>query len=635
MCGICGIFVPHGTPVDPARVVMMREALAHRGPDGCGLSCGPGYVLGHRRLSILDLSDNGRQPMSNETGSVEVVFNGEIYNFLTLRNELQAKGHVFRSRTDTEVLLHGYEEWGIRSLLARIRGMYAFALVDRRAHLIHMARDPLGKKPLFFCLKDEELVFASSVRALVLGLTVSPEVDPVAIDRLLWNLYIPGPGTILQGVEKLPPGHALTVGRDGQRREYVHWQPDFSAPDTKVTDDEWIERIDDALSMAVKNRLVADVPVGILLSGGIDSSLVTAIAARSAGRVETFAVATEDPRLDESEFAGAVAKRYGTKHHVLAMRGLLRKDLPKLIAGMGEPLADASAANVFAVAQNARQFVSVVLTGDGGDEAFGGYQRFIAYYVAGLVSQTCSGWQKYAAWAANQINTNGRSFLHSAQTVLRLASTPLEQTLSCESMAMDAATRASLYTPEFERSLRCNQPAMHYLDVLPEPKNGASLADRVMQTHMLTVLPDDYLSKVDSGTMAINLEARSPFLDVNVVELAMKIPAASRFRRFRSKALLRRLARRYVPPKCVHRRKQGFVAPVGIWLRRDWPDLVQDFILGRNVEERGWFRRDTLQRLVTEHSQGIDHSYLLWGIMVLEIWLRMALEHRLDPADSL
>jgi asparagine synthase (glutamine-hydrolysing) len=570
--------------------------------------------------------------MSNEDGSVEIVLNGEIYNFRELKGQLQTRGHIFRSATDTEVLVHGYEEWGLQRLLSLIRGMYAFAIVDHNEHIIHLARDPVGKKPLFFRIGDDELTFASSARALAWGLTTAPDVDAAGIDNLLCDLYVPGPGSIFVGIEKLLPGHALSLGCDGLRREIVHWQPDFLHPDESLQDDEWLERIEDALETAVKRRLVADVPVGTLLSGGVDSSLVTAIAAKLTRQIQTFSVATEDPRLDESQFARAAAKSCDTKHCELKVDGNIRRNLSLLIAAMGEPLADASAANTFAIAEEARRFVKVVLTGDGGDEGFGGYRQYLAYYFADRLARLGPGLLKLPLWALNRIPLNGTGPLHSARTLLRLTSAPLEETLFSTSMAMDGPTRKSLYTPEFMDRLRQRHPHEHYFRVLP-PGDHALAVDRVMQTRLLTILPDDYLTKVDNATMAVGLEARSPLLDLDVVELAMRIPAAAKFRGGKSKYLLRQLAERYVPAKCVRRRKQGFVAPIGRWVRNCWQDLVEDTVLGPHVEQRGWFRREALQQIVAEHRRGIDHGYLLWGLMVLELWVRMSIDRTLRPGD--
>jgi asparagine synthase (glutamine-hydrolysing) len=627
MCGICGIFRPDKAPVDPARVEKMRDLMAYRGPDGFGLTHGPGFALGHRRLAIIDLSEAGKQPIFNEDGTVQITFNGEIYNFNDLRPELEAAGHRFRSRTDSEVLVHGYEEWGLEGLLKRTRGMFALALLDSRSGEIHLARDPLGKKPLFFRFADGELAFASSARALVQGLRSLPEIDVAAIDDLLWNLYIPGPRTIFAGVEKLLPGHGLTIGRDGKRRDLQYWQPDFMHPEQGVSEEEWLDRIEAALTSAVKRRLVADVPLGVLLSGGVDSSLVTAVAAKSAGRVKTFSVATEDPALDESSYAKAVADRYDTDHHTLPVRSDVKADLPCLVAAMGEPLADASAANLFAIAKLARQHVTVVLTGDGGDEGFGGYsQMWVAHNADQLRRYLPSPLRPLAASGAALLQ-RGPGNVHRAGTLLKYAAEPLERTFG-ETGWLKWEDRTSLYTPEFSALLGKHRPIEHYIKAL-SGQNGALLADRVMQAQLETILADDYLPKVDLATMAVSLEGRSPFLDQDLMELAMRIPAKARFSGGTPKALLRSLARRHLPAEGVDRRKQGFVAPVGRWLRSDWSDLVDDFILGPHVERRGWFNRAALQQMVNEHRSGINHAYLLWTLLILEMWVRMTVDDSL------
>jgi len=621
MCGIAGIFRTDDGSIDAARVVRMRDAMAYRGPDASGLSQGPGFVLGHRRLSIIDLSDQGKQPMTNEDGSIEVVLNGEIYNFADLRPELEHKGHRFKSRTDTEVLLHGYEQWGIRELLARIRGMYAFAIVDRERHELHLARDPLGKKPLFFCLAENELAFASSARALAEGLSLKPEVNPAAIDSLLTYSYIPGPGTIFQGVEKLLPGHGLSLGKDAKRSEFVHWAPDFLHPQEDVGEQEWLERTEEVLLQAVRRRMVADVPLGILLSGGVDSSLIAAMVARLSPETRCFSVASEDKALDESRFARMVAEHCGLAHEVLPVDGNFRGRLIPLIMSMGEPLADASAINVCAIAEKARQFVTVVLTGDGGDEGFGGYGQFFAYYYADRLRKFSPGPIRFALGAAGELLKNCHGKLHRAGTLFRLASQPLKETLFAES-CLPASFRSELYTERFREALGNTDVRQHYFNALP-PDTDAASVNRVMQTRLLTVLPDDYLAKVDGGTMGFNLEARSPFLDIDVVELGMRIPAHVRFLKGEPKSVLRHLARKHLPKECVDRPKQGFVAPVGMWLRREWADLVDELVLGPHVEQRGWFRREALQQLVTEHRNAVDHAYLLWALMVLELWLRV------------
>jgi asparagine synthase (glutamine-hydrolysing) len=626
MCGICGVVRIDGGEIDPARVTRMRDVMAARGPDGAGLSQGPGFVLGHRRLAIIDLSEAGHQPMTNEDGSIQIVLNGEIYNFADLRPELEAAGHCFRSRTDTEILIHGYEAWGLEGLLKRVRGMYAFVLHDARRGETHMARDPLGKKPLFFGYADGELVFASSARALVLGLRSSPEVDPRAIHDLLWDWCIPGPRSIFVGVEKLLPGHALTLRQDGSRHDLIYWQPDFCHPEQGIDEEEWLERIDTALDTAVKRRLVADVPVGVMLSGGVDSSLVVASAARAVGSVRTFSVAAEDPALDESQFARAVAEQYGTLHHSLPVRSDVRRDLPRLVTAMGEPMGDAAAANLFTISQMARECVTVVLTGDGGDECFGGYPWMWCYWHAGRLRRCLPSLARPPLAALGEAMMQGPGLIRRAGTLLHTAGSPLEHTFFFEGGQMlDEPSRASLFTEEFQARLNGHDPMSHYLEALPKA-NGALPVDRIMQDHLQTYLPDVYLAKVDLATMAASLEARCPFLDLDLVELATRVPAARRFSGNRPKGLLRRLARRYVPPECVDRRKRGFSLPFGRWLRHDWSDLVDDLVLGSHVERRGWFRREALERVVAEHRERGNRAKLVWMLLVLELWIRMNVE---------
>ncbi len=499
MCGICGIFRPDRGRIDPLRVKEMRDAMSYRGPDGYGLAQGAGYVLGHRRLSIFDLSENGKQPMPNEDGSVEIVFNGAIYNFVDLKRELRSAGHQFRSETDTEVLVHGYEEWGIEKLLSRIKGMYAFVIYDHANHSIHMARDPLGKKPLFFSLRNDELVFASSARALALALETTPEIDPVAVDQLLCDMYIPGPRSIFEGVEKLLPGHALSVGRDGRRKDFVHWSPDFLHPEEGVSDQEWLEKVEHSLETAVSRRLVADVPVGILLSGGIDSSLVTATAARTAGRVQTFSVATDDPAMDESRYARAVASRYNTVHHELRVVSDFRGNLIRLVSAMGEPLADASAVNVLAIAEQARQFVTVILTGDGGDEIFGGYNHYLAYHKAQQLRKLFPGPLKAPLGWMGIMLSNAGGFLRRAGTLSRLTAMPLEQTMFTTNSRMDRSVRPSFYSAEFSERIGENRHNLHYLSVLPPATLAARDVDRVMHPRCPKTVPPHQSKALKAG----------------------------------------------------------------------------------------------------------------------------------------
>lgn len=629
MCGICGIYRP-GAAVDPARVAAMRELMPFRGPDGAGVSHGAGYALGHRRLSIIDLSEAGRQPMTNEDGSIELVLNGEIYNFAELRPALERAGHRFASRTDTEVIIHGYEEWGLEALLRRIRGMYAFAIVDKNRNEIHIARDPLGKKPLYFRHQNGELLFASNVRAIVRALPQPPDVDVTAVHDLLWHLYIPGPRTIFEGIEKLPGGHAATFDGRGARHEIEYWRPDFSRPDHGPDEEEWLREVERVLTIAVERRLVSDVPLGVMLSGGVDSSLVTAITTKIAGRVKTFAVASDDKSIDESHWAAIVARHCGSEHHELKVDADVRGTLPQLVAAMGEPLGDASAANLFAISRVARQHVTVALTGDGGDEAFGGYQHFIAAHLGDRARRFIPDAARPLLVAAGRTLQRFPVPIRRAGTLIRITGETAEQYFESFGRIIDEPTRASLFTESARERLRGHDPVAHYRSALAETRATLD-ADRLMEVQMQTLLPDDYLAKADVGTMAASLEGRAPFLDVDLVELASRIPSRIRFRANEPKGLLRELARRHVPREVVDRRKQGFVAPVGAWLRESWRDLVDDVVLGSNVERRGLFRREALQSAVDAQRAGRGGDYVIWSLLVLELWLRMTVDGMENP----
>jgi asparagine synthase (glutamine-hydrolysing) len=628
MCAICGIYRPGGA-VPAARVEQMRDLMPFRGPDASGLSVGGDWGLGHRRLAIIDLSESANQPMANEDGSVEVILNGEIYNFAALRPELERAGHRFRSRADTEVLVHGFEEWGLGGLLQRIRGMFAFAILDKARGDLHLARDPLGKKPLFFRHDPNELLFASSARALVAALAQPPPVDVTAVHDLLWHLYVPGPRTIFEGVEKLPGGHAITFSRSGARHELTYWRADFSRPLEGLDEEEWLDAIERALTLAVERRLVSDVPLGVMLSGGVDSSLVTAIAAKVAGRVKTFSVASDDKTIDESRWAHLVAEHCRTDHHVLVVDEDVREFLPQLVAAMGEPLGDASAANLFAISRVARRHVTVALTGDGGDEVFGGYPYFLAFHLTQAWRSLVGGSARPVALLAARALQRLPPPFRRAGTALRLAAATPEQFFENFGRNLDESARWSLFSPATMARLGDHDPAAHYRAALAGAR-AARVVDRIMEAQMPTLLEDDYLAKADVGTMAASLEGRAPLLDVDLVDIAMRIPAPVRFRGNEPKGLLRALARRHVPAAAIDRAKQGFVAPVGAWLRGPWRDLVDDVVLGPSIERRGWFERDGVQAVVSAQRAGRGQDYVVWTLLVLELWLQATL----DGADA-
>jgi len=630
MCGIAGIFRADKGTVNELHLAQVKRMVSHlevRGPDDQGISRGGSSVLGHRRLAILDLSAAGHQPMRLTNGPTEVVYNGEIYNFRELRRELQQHDCAFRSESDTEVLLHGERVWGLDGLLERVRGMYAFALVNHETGRIVLARDPMGKKPLFYAVGEGTLYFASSALALNKALPWSPAVSLEALDDYLTNFYVPGPRSIFGDVKVLLPGHYLTF--DGTIDTRRHWQCDFVHPEEGIGMSSWIERLEADLERAVRRRLVSDVPVGVLLSGGVDSGLVTAFAAK-AGPTKTFSVASDVPELDESSLAKLVAQRYGTDHQVLHVGSDFCPYFDDLVAAMGTPLGDPSAANMLSIARLAKGSVGVVLTGDGGDELFGGYSSFHALFLGGLIAATVPTPLHRTAAVLGEMLSKYRGPVRSAGTLLSYALSPVEITMERRGW-LSSELRRELFTPEVHVALAGRSPLRHYHEKIHGLPRRASNVNRGMQCHFETILPDDYLAKVDAGTMGVSLEARCPLLDRDLVETAMRMPARVRFRLGQRKGLLRHIARRHLPPEILRARKRGFVAPVGKWLRdHAWRKLIDEYVLGPCVEQRGWFRRDTLSRVVEEHQHSGNQGYLLWRLMVLERWLQLAAQ----PGDS-
>ncbi|MDP7042070.1 MAG: asparagine synthase C-terminal domain-containing protein, partial [Gammaproteobacteria bacterium] len=417
----------------------------------------------------------------------------------------------------------------------------------------------------------------------------------------------------------------------GNSRERRYWQPDFINSDFAPTPEEWLDRVDSGLRKAIRRRFVADVPVGVLLSGGIDSGLVAALGAQERKELQTFSVATEDPELDESSYAAEVARMYDTNHSTLAVRGSERRNLARLIQSMGEPFADASAINVQAIAEVAQQSVKVVLTGDGGDEAFGGYSFFWAAHHA-------SAWRKNLPAALRPLVTGMSQFLRGnpvrglsrAGTFLNYVGGPVNKTFVAWN---DDTTREELFTPAFRDALIGHHPDDHYTHIVNNQDQSALLVNRLMDAHIQTILPDDYLTKVDLATMSVSLEARSPFLDLDLFELAMQIPDGIRFAGGKPKSLLRTLARKYLPPDAATRPKLGFVTPMGKWLREDWRDLVDAYVLGPAIEQRGWFQRKALEGIVEGQRGGANHDYLIWSLLVLELWMQMTVDGTL-AADA-
>ena len=596
----------------------MRASLVHRGPDEGSTDALGTCVLGHQRLRVLDL-ESGWQPVASEGGDLVAVFNGELYNFLELRAFLEARGHVVRGTGDTPVLPHLYEEEGV-DFVRRLEGMFAFALWDGPREQLVLARDRLGKKPLLWTrLPNGTVAFASELQALLRLESLPRELDLAAIDAYLALGYVPAPRTIVRGIHKLPPGHVLVV-EAGRERLERYWCAE-AHPEPGVSDDEWLERVRDTVAAAVRQRLAADVPLGVLLSGGIDSSIVVALTARESSEpVRTYSVGFPDARYDERTYARAVAERYGTVHEELLVDADPTDSVERLVGALGEPLGDEAALPTYLICEQARRHVTVALTGDGGDESFAGYERYAAHRLAaraGRVPPLARAGAR-ALRAAPGGRREPRSVAFRAARFLETAATPARLRYGRLMEVFTPAGRRELLDARVDPA-----PAGELLGAPREPGlRGLQLLD------VETYLPDDLLVKADLASMAHSLELRSPLLDRKVLELGLALPDHLKQRGRTGKIALRRAFADALPPEVAARGKTGFGVPIGRWLREDLHELVRDVLLDATARDRGLVRPAAVERLLDEHARGVDHAHRLWCLLALELWLRAHVDAR-------
>ena len=632
MCGICGLLAPSGAGApDRAAVESMLDALRHRGPDD-GASTPLGRcVLGHRRLRVIDL-ETGEQPVTDESGELVAVFNGELYNFQTLRAELAAAGHEVRGTGDTPVIPHLYEEHGER-FVERLHGMFALALWDGRRERLLLARDRVGKKPLLWTrLADGTLAFASELKALMRLPSVSREVDLAALDAFLALQYVPGPGTALRGIQKLAPGHYLVADADGVRLE-PYWEP--RPLELQLPADEWLERLRANVREAVRKRLVADVPLGALLSGGIDSSIVVSqMAQLQREPVRTFSVGFADGRYDERAQARLVAERYGTVHEEVLLEPDAAEMLPRLAAAYDEPFGDSSALPTYLVSEVARRAVTVALVGDGGDEGFAGYERYRAHALAGRLDVVPDAALRAGARALRALPSGRRELRAPAARAARFL----------EAAAADPATRYGRLMEIFPAPLRERLWTPAALAELGRPRSAADLLGPppapgitgLQRLDLTSYLPGDLLYKADIASMACSLELRAPFLDHEVLELGLGLPDSLKVAGGRGKAALRRAFSRDLPPEILRAGKRGFGVPVARWFRTDLRDLAGDLLLGERAAARGLFRREAVETLLADHAAArADHGARLWSLVMLELWHQEHVDAGAVPAAAL
>ena len=622
MCGVAGI-VSLEAP-DSGEVRRMCRTMAHRGPDGEGYHGGPQVALGMCRLAIIDVA-GGDQPVYSEDRTVVAVCNGELYNYRELRADLQRRGHRFTSDGDTECLVHLYEECG-DDLVDRLRGMFAFAIWDARRERLLLARDRFGKKPLYWRADATSLSFASELKSLIQDPAFERQVDPVALHHYLTYQYVPAPWSIYQGVRKLSPGCTL-VWHQGVVTERRYWRLDFT-PRAVTSPEEECRRLRELLLESTALRMVSERPVGAFLSGGIDSSAVVAAMAQISGRrVSTFCIGFEDSRFDEREHARRVAQRYDTDHHELVVTPDLLDVLPTLAWHFDEPFADSSAIPSFYLARLCHTLVTVALNGDGGDECFGGYQRYA------LMART--GWITVPPQLRRGVARLGSALTATAgvRTPVRRVGRALE-VLAEDQPSVRYAHLMSYFLPEQKYSVYtdamrdelCHIDSYQILHEAFEASLADSDAGRAMDADVNTYLPGDLLPKVDITTMANSLEARSPFLDQELMEWAAGLPSRWKIRGGVTKYLLKRAIADWLPADLLKRPKMGFGVPMAHWLRTDLRDLSRDVLTDATARSRGYFRPEAVAALLDGHEAGLDHSTRIWALIQFELWHRVFLD---------
>ena len=636
MCGIFGILhKDREATVDPGALQAMGSVLRHRGPDAFGTWTKDNVGLGHARLSIIDLSDAGNQPMANEDGSVRITFNGEIYNFPELKRDLLGKGHRFRSNTDTEVIVHLWEEEGIRCV-DRLRGMFAFAIWDDNRKTLFLARDRVGKKPLYYCVLPRCILFASEIKSILRSGEYGVRPDIVGIHHYLAYQSVPSPYSTFREISKLPPAHTLLFEEfRGTPRRY--WELSYrdkfqvdGVASLRSLEEELVEK----LREAVRIRLMSDVPLGAFLSGGVDSSIVTAMMAGAMDQpVKTFSIGFDQDEYNELPYARMVAKRHGTDHHEFVVTPDAKSIFPELVWHYNEPFADSSAIPTYYVCRLARQFVTVILTGDGGDENFAGYPRYRHSLDAAAKEGNASslvGWiRRRTAYADFLRRGDGcRSNLARIRSL-----TPGRLRYYYSITHFHEHYQKDLYTVDMKKATRCSSAVDLMLDRMRR-SDATDLLDSLLSLDFDLYLPDTLMTKVDIASMANSLEARSPLLDHEFMGFAARIPSNLKLSGGESKCILKDAIREHVPQEVLHRGKMGFGVPIDHWFRGDLREMTRDILLSRRAVERGYFRKEYIEGMLDRHQRGEDWHFLIWNLFMLELWHLMFVDGTLSPPSG-
>ena len=614
MCGIGG-FILNDSPSETKKDVLIRmcDLMAHRGPDDSGYYFKDNVALGHRRLSIIDLS-TGQQPMCSDDRKIWIVFNGEIYNFLDIRKTLESKGFKFKTNSDTEVLIKAYQCYGLE-MLAHINGMFAFAIWDEEKKRLFAARDRLGKKPFYFFNGDPGFIFASELKSVIVNKNVPREIDPEAIDKYFSYGYIPSPHTIFKNIYKLRPGHFL-IYQNNEVTVSQYWDVVYNPQDTKQSEDDYVDELHEILTDSVRSRLISDVPLGAFLSGGLDSSTIVAIMSGiSNNGIKTFTINFEEKVYSEIEDARIVARHFDTDHREYTVVSEAMKIIPDLVSHFDEPFADSSAIPTYYVSKMARQDVTVILSGDGGDEMFAGYVRYmirdryeqykkipaaLRQYLLGPVARTLP------------LNFKGKYFL--------MELSELEKIQRFEQISLFPQIKNYIFSNSFKRELvNLNAPNSCYQ--YWENKPGSPRLSEMQYFDTKLYLPDDILVKVDRMSMAHSLETRAPLLDYRIAEFAGRIPPDLQMKDGKGKYILRKLAQRILPNEILEKRKQGFGVPVREWFRNEMFDKTKEILSSERFKSRPYFNHKNVNRILDEHRKGKrDYSTWIWSLLMFELW---------------
>lgn len=629
MCGIAGYFRAgrSGTsyPLAEHRLIeQMCDVITHRGPDDAGYHVEGGLAIGMRRLSIIDVA-TGHQPISNEDGSVWIVFNGEIYNFAELRATLVARGHSFKTHSDTETIVHLYEEEGERCV-ERLRGMFGFAIWDRRQNKLFIARDRTGKKPLHYTMTDEAFVFGSEIKSLLQfpGLERNPNLEAIS-DYLTFG-YVPDPATAFQGIHKLPPGHTLTF-QDGRVTTRCYWDFNYegSAQTPEQPESYYVERLRELIDEAVRVRLVSEVPLGAFLSGGVDSSTVVAMMARATEQpVKTFSIGFSEANFDELKYARLTAERYKTDHHEFVVTPDVCRLVEEIVWHHDEPFADASSIPTYVVSKLAREHVTVVLSGDGGDELFGGYERY-------LIHQGRNGFEQIPRWFRRGVMLPLSRMLPRAvygkQFLRNVSLDGGARFVDSLSYFGDTAKR-NLLAGSMQKGLNGRNSSAAFEQIFDIPVSTSQI-DRLLYLDSKTYLPGDILTKVDRMSMAHSIEARVPLLDSKLIEFVQTIPASLKLRGKTTKHILKLAMSDLIPSEIINRPKMGFGVPLKKWLNNELREMLHDTLTDQRARERGLLNPRAVRDLLNEHSRGRrDNSLHLWGLLTLELWHRSFIDRK-------